>query len=307
MLKDYQKALCKDIQNLGYKYGMSKVFCDFVECVAITLSNMVDPLHREKREERYCEIIKNYTELEERQKFAEMFACLVNALDNNVTSGKGPEDVLGPVFHELELHNEYKGQFFTPQNVSDMMALISVGGHDKVIEEKGYVSVCEPACGSGTMILSFAKALMNEKYNYNRQMVATATDVDIKCVHMAYIQLSLYGIPAVVIHGNTLTLEEWSRWYTPVYITDNWLWRQTCGNKGGIYADDESLKMIFSPQYAAIRKIFSYGSKTEKPKESKSNIKNEKATNTVEPEFKNNKEPVLTMSESKGGQLKFDF
>lgn len=65
--------------------------------------------------------------------------------------------------------------------------------------------------------------------------------------------------------------------------------------------------MIFSPQYAAIRKIFSYGSKTEKPKESKSNIKNEKATNTVEPEFKNNKEPVLTMSESKGGQLKFDF
>ena len=53
-----------------------------------------------------------------------------------------------------------------------------------------------------------------------------------------------------------LHLEEWSRWYTPVYITDNWIWRQTCGNKGGIYADDESLKMIFSPQYAAIRKIF---------------------------------------------------
>jgi hypothetical protein len=32
---------------------------------------------------------------------------------------------------------------------------------------------------------------------------------------MAYIQLSLYGIPAMVIHGNTLTMEEWDRWYTP--------------------------------------------------------------------------------------------
>ena len=33
--------------------------------------------------------------------------------------------------------------------------------------------------------------------------------------YMAYIQLSLYGIPAMVIHGNTLTMEEWDRWYTP--------------------------------------------------------------------------------------------
>ena len=32
---------------------------------------------------------------------------------------------------------------------------------------------------------------------------------------MTYIQLSLYEIPAMVIHGNTLTMEEWDRWYTP--------------------------------------------------------------------------------------------
>ncbi len=32
---------------------------------------------------------------------------------------------------------------------------------------------------------------------------------------MTYIQLSLYGIPAVVIHGNTLTQEAWSEWFTP--------------------------------------------------------------------------------------------
>jgi hypothetical protein len=32
---------------------------------------------------------------------------------------------------------------------------------------------------------------------------------------MTYIQSLLYGIPAIVIHGNSLTSEEWSRWYSP--------------------------------------------------------------------------------------------
>ena len=31
---------------------------------------------------------------------------------------------------------------------------------------------------------------------------------------MCYIQLSLLGIPAVVIHGNPLTMQEWAHWYT---------------------------------------------------------------------------------------------
>ena len=48
-----------------------------------------------------------------------------------------------------------------------------------------------------------------------KKTLLVAQDIDIRCVWMAYIQLSLYGIPAVVIHGNTLTMETWSQWYTP--------------------------------------------------------------------------------------------
>lgn len=33
---------------------------------------------------------------------------------------------------------------------------------------------------------------------------------------------SLLGIPAVVVHGNTLTQEEYSRWYTPFHILHGW-------------------------------------------------------------------------------------
>ena len=61
----------------------------------------------------------------------------------------------------------------------------------------------------------YASALKRHKIDYQTKMLAVATDIDLKCVHMAYIQLSLYGIPAVVIHGNTLTVEEWAYWFTP--------------------------------------------------------------------------------------------
>lgn len=67
-----------------------------------------------------------------------------------------------------------------------------------------------------------ANAISNRNLNYQQCMHITAVDIDIKAVHMCYIQLSLMGIPAVVIHGNPLTLEEWSSWYTPFHILNGW-------------------------------------------------------------------------------------
>jgi methylase of polypeptide subunit release factors len=93
---------------------------------------------------------------------------------------------------------------------------------EQTIGAKGYVELSEPCCGSGAMILGFAKAMLEKGYNYCAQLVVTATDVDLNCVYMAYLQLSLYGIPAIAIHGNSLTNEEFSRWYTPVHVMNGW-------------------------------------------------------------------------------------
>lgn len=148
-----------------------------------------------------------------------------------------------------------------------MMGKFSIGEHNKAIEKNGFVSVCEPCAGSGAMILGFARALRDCKYNYQRQMVVTATDIDLKCVYMTFLQLSLYGIPAVVIHGNSITLEEWSRWYTPVYLLDGWIWRQTCGNINKRYPEDEAIKRASSPMFAAIQDVETVLGKTVPPKE----------------------------------------
>ena len=49
-------------------------------------------------------------------------------------------------------------------------------------------------------------------------MEVHAVDIDVLCVHMSYIQFTLLGISAEVIHGNSLSNETFEVWYTMKYI-----------------------------------------------------------------------------------------
>lgn len=229
----YRTKILKAIQKLGQVHSVWDVFSDFVELGALCVANSVTPKGSElweKREKQYIDTINKYKP-DEQKLFPEMFADLVQALDYELTWRNAPTDVLGALFHELELHNKYKGQFFTPQNVCDMMGKITLGDGESLLNDRGFISLNEPCCGSGTMVLGFAGAMLEKEMNYCAQLVVLATDVDLKCVYMCYLQLSLYGIPAVVVHGNTLTLEEWSHWFTPVYIAHGWEWRLRSSGK----------------------------------------------------------------------------
>lgn len=219
----YKTKILKTIEKLGYVYSVWNVFSDFVELGALSIANSVDKNKAlwEKREKQYLDMIGKYKP-DEQKLFPEMFADLVDALQYELTWSNAPVDILGQIFHGLELHNKYKGQFFTPQHICDMMGAIALGDSQNEIRKNGFITVCEPCCGSGAMILGFCKAMLDAELNYCTQLVVTATDIDLKCVYMTYLQLSLYGIPAVVIHGNTLTVEAWSHWFTPVYLIYGW-------------------------------------------------------------------------------------
>ena len=103
---------------------------------------------------------------------------------------------------------------FTPDDICRLMAEMVIP-FDQLSDQREPIVINEPACGSGTMVIGALWALKQKNLDYRKKCFFVARDIDIRCVWMAYIQLSLYGIPAVVIHGNTLTMEEWSRWYTP--------------------------------------------------------------------------------------------
>lgn len=228
---DNCKGIIDGLKSLGTKHSIWNVFEDWLQVCSISISNTVDWIHQAEREEQYLETINKYTP-EEQKILTKTFAELIDALQKEATTS-GPCDLLGKVFHSLELHNKYRGQFFTPFHICEFMGRAVLGniGEDgnaaqDSLTQKGYVSVCEPCVGSGGLVLGFAKAMHTNKLNYSNQMVAYCCDIDIKCVYMAYLQLSLYGIPAVIIHGNTLTDEEWSRWYTPVYMVNGWAMRE---------------------------------------------------------------------------------
>jgi hypothetical protein len=206
------------IREIGYRHSTWQVFSDFCEMAALSLSNAVDLAQFETREQRYLEIVKRY-ETDEVKRFPEMLAALTQALEEKTG------DVLGRTFHELELHNKWSGQFFTPFPLCQMMAKMTLADEADVrarIAARGFLTAAEPAAGSGAMVIALADTLRDMGINYQRHLHVTATDVDAKCVHMAYVQFALLHIPAVIVHGNSLSLEEYGHWYTPAHILGGW-------------------------------------------------------------------------------------
>lgn len=226
-----------------------KVFSDFLELSAIRISNRVDPVHYKPRDERAKFLCRTYyeTELEEMNKY---FNELFRLIQVNCNTGIC-EDILGHVFEESGFTRT--GQDQTPPDLARLVAKLSMG-NNIVIPKKGFIDLDECACGSGSLVLAAAENMTINGLSYSKQLVVRATDTDPKCVHMAYIQLSLYGIPAVVIHGNTITLEEYARWYTPMYVLDNWVWHSPFSLAGEGSSDDEQLKRMTDPYYDAVKR-----------------------------------------------------
>jgi hypothetical protein len=218
---DYQKELVKLFNGMAGRHGHWKVFADFCEIAAITLSNAVDWAQWEEREQRYLNLVKGYNR-EELDGFARGLAHLTMALETQT------RDVLGRTYHDLELHNKWAGQYFTPYDVCRMMAKMTIGDTEDLksrIAARGFITAQEPAVGSGAMVIALAQEIADAGINYQQHLHVTAVDIDPKCVHMAYLQFSLLHIPAVIIHGDTLSLKEYSHWYTPAHIVDGWQWK----------------------------------------------------------------------------------
>lgn len=218
-IKQCREAFIKLIHTNAYSHPVYVVFRDFCELAALSLSNSVDKSHYDIREAKYMEIIKSYTK-EEINRFPEMFANVVMGLE------AGFSDFMGASFMELDLGSHWHGQFFTPYPVASLMARLGLSNsiHDE-IEKNGFISYCEPAVGAGVMVIAFIEALKEAGINYQKHLHVTAIDVDITAVHMAYIQLSLLGIPAIVVHGNSLTDEVFGCWYTPFHVLGFWNYR----------------------------------------------------------------------------------
>ena len=198
---------------------------------AAAISNKYDkrPGIWRKREDEYNAIQSRYTP-DEWKLMADMLAFTISALKAN------PEqDFLGELFMRLDLGNHWKGQFFTPYHISELMALATAGSDSKErIKEQGYISINDPTCGAGCMLIAFANVCSKQGVDYRNSVIFVGQDIDPVAAKMCYIQLSTLNCAGYVVIGNTLTEPVYGSvlnpacktpeniWFTPMYCSDIW-------------------------------------------------------------------------------------
>jgi len=129
-----------------------------------------------------------------------MTGCLVDTLED------GPDDVLGDVYMKSGMGTKITGQFFTPFHLSVLTARLSLESSIQSLRDgMTKLTLNEPTCGGGAMIIAAAKVLQEEGINYQKVMEVVAQDLDWKGVYMCYVQLSLLGISAICVQGDTLS------------------------------------------------------------------------------------------------------
>lgn len=215
-IKDYSKEFKKVIEGFRYNRGIREIFTDWLEIAACAIHQ--EPYHLglvprdeafDKMEAQYMAAVKKYSK-EELDAFAKLLGITKMAL------WEGKEDFLGQMYMELEISQERSGEFFTPFPVSLMIAKMMLGDLTEQIREKGFITVADPACGGGGMLIATAQVIEEQGYNPAEVMFFEATDISKACCDMAYLQTSILGLSGIVRHGNTLSMEEKSYRFTPI-------------------------------------------------------------------------------------------
>ncbi|MCM1532369.1 MAG: N-6 DNA methylase [Ruminococcus flavefaciens] len=210
--------IIKDIDKLCYRVDLHTFMSNMFECGAAAISNKFDLTKYDKREERYKEIMKSY-QPPEQQAMREIFGKIYALLSSVVYENGKFADYLGEIFMRTKQGNSKNGQFFTPYCVSKLCAKMIITDEILNKAKNEIITIGDPCCGSGGMLIAGLDVLYNDyNVNYTRNCFIECGDIDSRCVHMAYLQLSLAGVPAIIKHQDALSRKLWDVWKTPAYI-----------------------------------------------------------------------------------------
>lgn len=245
-VNEMEKKFLDIFNSLCESRSSWQVWTDLITAIAIALSNTLDR-DSERVQSRETEFDVCIKRLGGMEKPIELFTIIMAALEENPA-----QDFLGGLFMRLELGNHWKGQFFTPYNVCELMAWLSLNRIKSAIVNKGYATVNDCACGAGATLIAAANAMKANGVNYQHHALFVAQDVDRVVGLMCYIQLSLLGCPGYVVIANSLTnpivgsdpifpceMEGQEFWYTPMFYRDIWHYRRVYKNIEKLFGGDE--------------------------------------------------------------------
>jgi len=192
--EDFRKILEKVARQ---KRSILSVFRDFCKLTACVLA-------AQTREDEYLEVAKSYHK-DDLKRFSEALASLVDEMQNTPFT-----DLLGTYYTEIGSKADIsaRGEFFTPKPVCSAMArmLIDV---DQVKEEGRSITVNDPACGSGGIPLAVAERFAPGDVDLLR---VTCQDISEHSCDMCYINMTMWGIPAKIIWGDSLRMTVENMW-----------------------------------------------------------------------------------------------
>lgn len=220
MTPDPVKAFIKAMSDIDRSKHRTEVFRDFAELsyCAFAKTRATSPERAEALEAQYMDVVKRYRDPDDIRRMPELLGIAVSTLS------VGGCDFLGAVAGEIGALNGDLGQFFTPYEVSRMMAEITLSDADAIIEREGFMTVSEPAAGAGGMLLAVADVIEGRGFNLETQVWFEAVELSRSTYHLAYIQLSARGLAGLVVCGNSLSLETYETAYTaatPVFLAAN--------------------------------------------------------------------------------------
>lgn len=135
---------------------------------------------------------------------ADHFAYAMAALLEYMASTH--DEALGPLFMEFA-SSRYQGQFFTPLSLARTMAAITLTS----IPEGRRFSVADTSCGAGACLVAAAKEMTFEQ---NNRAFFVGQDISLNCARMAALNMMFFNLDALIVWGNSLTLEVRGAWET---------------------------------------------------------------------------------------------
>lgn len=208
---DYTREIIKKIDSMSGSKSSFQVFSDWVKCTALSIAQSV--YYSEKREKQFLETIVEYP----KDEFAKMAGMLAETFEDKFC------DVLGNLFMMSGWGNKNTGQFFTPYSLSLACANLQDYSKEDIVEMN------EPSAGAGGMVIAVAQTMKEQGANYQKKLRVIAQDLDWNALYMCYIQLSLLGIDAKCVQGDTLENKKSENiaenvFLTPMYLLNGCAW-----------------------------------------------------------------------------------
>ena len=186
----------KDFNQIAPNSHRRDVFADFVFFMACAYHNSAKWNYCQDLEDEYLERIGKY-ERDDVDRFVELFANTITYLND-----KEPFDFLGSMYMQFDMGNDRLGQFFTPDSISQLMALMMCDDIDGR-------NVSDPACGAGSTLLALAR------HRGRNNVKCYGVDLDRMSVTMCYVQMCIWGIDCEIYHGDSLKMEMYRCWKSP--------------------------------------------------------------------------------------------